>query len=267
MGNPVLEKIAAIARELPGLPSVAQEALAHLSTPDANPAGLQAIMSRDPALTLKVLRMANSAYYRRGREITSLGDAIVLLGFKTIQSLVLSSAVQRVLNSAGALAPRLWEHCFTVAVACREISADAPGMGVEREEAFLAGLFHDVAKGVMAAQFPGIYSKPLSASEEREALGFDHAELGQVLLTKWQIPAVLTEGVGGHHGRSASPLSSLIRLGNLVSRPLAPGLSADDGEPANLKAVEIWGLTEDAIGGVRESIAPLIHEERSLSDG
>lgn len=264
MASQVLEKIALIAKDLPGLPSVAQEALRHLSTPEANPASLQAIMSRDPALTLKVLRMANSAYYRRGREISSLGDAIVLLGFKTVQSLVLSSAVQRVLSSAGALAPRLWEHCFAVAVACRE-AAGVAKRGFDREEAFLAGLFHDVAKGVMAAQFPGIYSRPLTVADESEVVGFDHALLAQLLLYKWQIPAALADGVGGHHDNGANELSRLIALGNVIARPIAPGVSACGGEFGEETAL-LWGLDGETLVSLRESVFVTISEERGSSD-
>lgn len=264
MSNPVLEKIALIAKDLPGLPAVAQEALAHLSTPEANPASLQSIMSRDPALTLKMLRMANSAYYRRGREISSLSDAIVLLGFKTVQSLVLSSAVQRVLSSAGSIAPRLWEHCFAVAVACREASVRA-GVDIEREEAFLAGLFHDVAKGIMAAQFPGLYSHPKGVGEERDYLGFDHAQLAQVLLYKWQIPKALADGVGGHHSNGDNTLSRLIALGNLIARPIAPGISVC-GDGFGEDTALLWGIGEDDLKSLKESVSNTISEERSRSD-
>ena len=266
MHNSIVEKLAAIVKELPGLPTVAQEVLRQLSVPGTNPAVLEQTMSRDPALSLRVLRMANSAYYRRGREISSLSDAIVLLGFKTIQSLVLSSAVVNVLNSAGSIAPRLWEHCFAVGVACREL-ARMNGLPVhEREEAFLAGLFHDVAKGVIASRFPGIYSFPKTAADERDLLGFDHAQLGLVLLNKWQIPSALSDAVGGHHSGAPGLLASLIQAGNCVAQPIAPGVAPLPRECPEELAVR-WSLDVASMAALREKTEETISEERSISDG
>lgn len=261
MANPIVEKIASIVKELPSLPSVAQEVLRQLSIPGTNPATLQNIMSRDPSLSLRVLRMANSAYYRRGREISSLADAIVLLGFKTVQSLVISSAVQRVLNSAGSIAPRLWEHCFAVGLACREVAGVNGMSSAEKEEAFLAGLFHDVAKGVMASRFPGIYSSPKSHADESELLGFNHALLGAVLLTKWQIPQTMAQAVGSHHSEEPDRIGSLILLGNIIAEPIAPGVSpVPRAYPPGLPGE--WGLDGDGMAEIRDSVEKMIHEER-----
>jgi HD-like signal output (HDOD) protein len=182
MSEQLLAKVAAVVDDLPSLPAVAQEVLALLSDPSTKPERLQSSLSRDPALSLQVLRISNSAYYRRGREITSLADAIVLLGFKTVQSLVMSSAVHRVLSSAGGIASQLWEHCFAVGAACREVAALNGAKMLAKEEAFMVGLFHDVGKGVIATKFPGIYNSGLSAAGETEQIGFNHAELGGVLL-------------------------------------------------------------------------------------
>jgi HD-like signal output (HDOD) protein len=221
----ILKKIASLVKDLPSLPAVAQEVLQLLSIPGTEPALLQESMQRDPALTLKVLRIANSAYYRRGREISTLADAIVLLGLKTVQCIVMSSAVQRVLDSAGDVSEKLWEHSFAVAVACREVASHNRESTERKEEVYLAGLFHDVAKGVIATHFSGIYNLPLSLEGETEDLGFTHTNLAQVLLTKWAIPAVITEAVSSHH---LDPLpegyAEVIVLGNWLTEECAPGV-------------------------------------------
>lgn len=266
MANPVLEKIAGIVKELPSLPTVAQEVLHQLSVPGTHPTVLQNIMSRDPSLSLKVLRLANSAYYRRGGEISSLSDAIVLLGFKTIQSLVLSTAVQQVLNSAGSVAPKLWEHCFAVALSCRQVASHSGLSLTEREEAFLAGLFHDVAKGVIASRFSGIYNTPKSVEDERDLLGFDHAQLGQVLLFKWQIPAALSEAVGGHHNPPPDSLAGLIRLGNYLCEPVAPG-TAPIPRGMDQALLAAWNIDDSNLDELRDAIETLVKEERSAPNG
>ncbi|RXL80522.1 HDOD domain-containing protein, partial [Citrobacter sp. AAK_AS5] len=76
---------------------------------------------------------------------------------KTIQTLLLTSVAHRVIASAREVAAQLWDHSYAAAVACREFAREMGRSVLQREEAFLAGLFHDVGKGVIAARFPGVY--------------------------------------------------------------------------------------------------------------
>lgn len=261
MPNPVVEKIAGLVRELPALPAVAQQALALLSDPTTEPEALQEVFSRDAALALKLLRLANSAYYRRSREVTTLSAAVVLLGFKTIQTLVLSSAVYRVLSAAGPSALQLWEHSFAVAAGCRELAKEMGEGGSAREEAFLAGLFHDVGKGVIAAKFPGVYGQPLGVSGELETLGFHHGHLAQVLLARWEIPGPLAAAVGSHHECDAPGLAGLVALGDWLAWEVAPGLGAAfPAEPGTL--VQWAGLSQDRMDGLRATVEKYLAEER-----
>jgi HD-like signal output (HDOD) protein len=261
MSEQLLAKVASLVDDLPSLPAVAQEVLAMLSDPSTKPESLQASLSRDPALSLKVLRISNSAYYRRGREITSLADAIVLLGFKTVQSLVMSSAVHRVLSSAGGIAAQLWEHCFAVGAACREVAALNGARMMEKEEAFMVGLFHDVGKGIIGTKFPGIYKAGIGVAGETEQLGFNHAELAGVLLEKWDIPDDLTQSVLMHHDPAPQGKAAYVTVANWLCEPTAPGIS--DGpraEPTELIAQ--LNIGPDDILDIRERVEQLVAEER-----
>jgi HD-like signal output (HDOD) protein len=228
MPSPVVERIAKLVSDLPPLPAVAQQALSLLNDPTTEPEELQSVLSKDPALALKVLGMSNSAYYRRGRAVTTLSGAVVVLGFKTIQTLVLSSAVHRVISTAGDIATQLWEHSFAAGVATRELSKHVGHSMQQREEAFLAGLFHDVAKGVIASKFPGVYAEPLGVTGEVETLGFHHSHLAHVLLVRWEIPQQLALAVAGHHEPASDGLARLTTLGDGLAWRLAPGVGAPD---------------------------------------
>lgn len=260
MDRAVVDRIARLVEDLPALPVVAQQALSALSDPATRPETLEAVLSRDPALSVKVLGQANSAYYRRGRPVTTLAGAIVLLGFKTLQTLILSSAVHRVLQSAGGAAEMLWLHCFGAGLACRELSRKAGSLAVAPDEAFLVGLFHDVGKGVIASRFPRVYDGVGGCAGEREALGFDHGQLGGVLLARWAIPEALAEAVGGHHDPATRGLAELARVGDWVAWGPAPGLASAPPEPAEACFTAL-GLNPGDLDSVRERLAGALAEE------
>ncbi|MBI5017493.1 MAG: HDOD domain-containing protein [Deltaproteobacteria bacterium] len=262
MERAALDRVAGMVRDLPALPLVAQEALALLSNPTTEPEELQAVLSRDPALALSVLRLANSAFYRRKRAISTLASAILLLGFKTIHTLILSSAVHRVLAAAGPHANLLWEHCFAAGVACRELRRRVEGHGDAAEEAFLAGLFHDIAKGVMAAKFPRVYARSIGTAGELAQLGFHHGHLGQVLLEQWEIPVALADAVGTHHDEEPSELGCLAAVADWLAWSVAPGIGTEV-PPVPVQALAGLGPAADALDDLRDRLASSLAEERS----
>jgi len=260
MGSPPIERLAALVQDLPALPAAAQRALALLADSATEPEQLQEALGRDQALALQVLRLSNSAYYRRNREVSTLSGAVVVLGFRTIQTLLLSCAAQRVIAAAGDLAEQLWSHSFAAAVACREFGREFKWGGLEREEAFLAGLFHDLGKGVIASRFPGIYEEAQGAEGEQSALGFDHGGLGQLLLERWGIPAALAGAVGTHHGANPSPLGCLVTAGEWLVWGVAEGVGGPPPErPSAL--LEAYGLGPERLGGVLERVKLVLEEE------
>ncbi len=260
MTNPLIDRMAGLVGELPALPVVAQQALALLGDPAAEPEALQTVLSRDPALAVKVLSQANSAHYCRGRAITTLGAAVVLLGFKTIQTLVLSSAVHRVLQGTGSRGQTLWLHSFGAGLAGREVARRGRGFGGEPEEAFLAGLFHDVGKGVLASKLPRLYDAPLGWAGEAQELGFHHGELGQALLLRWGIPAGLAEAAGEHHGPDVGGLVGVARVADWLIWPLAPGIGAPEPRRPEESLVAL-GLADDEIDELHARLTRALAEE------
>jgi hypothetical protein len=130
----------------------------------------------------------------------------------------------------------------------------------KREEAFLAGLFHDVGKAVIAARFPGMYRDGGGVAEERDALGFDHGDLGEVLLTRWEIPGDLSAAVGTHHRPTQSPLGELVVVGEWLAWAVAPGVGREP--PARPNAyLDANGLGANRLGDILETVKLYLDEE------
>lgn len=252
----------ALVGDLPALPAVAQEALARLEDPTTEPEELQAVLGRDPALSLKLLRLANSAFYKRRREISTLASAVLLLGFKTIQSVVLGSAVREVLSRSCSNASGLWTHCFAAAVASRALHRRGGARAEEAEAAYLAGLFHDASKGVIAAKFPGAYAAALTVRDELDLFGFHHGQLGCVLLSRWELPPVLAAAVGTHHDLEPEGLGRVVAAADWLSWEVAPGFGAPaPARPDSLLGT--LGLGGAEITAFRQELADALAEEGS----
>ncbi len=230
----------------PELPPAAAAVLRAAAKPGAGAAELAKAVSADPELAEAVVDLANSADYRAPEPIKDVRGAVVRLGLERVRSLVLASSVFRLFpadsGQAGA-EPRvspagLWTHALAAAFSAEAVARLA---GTPSEDAFLAGLFHDLGKLLLARQLPGPYAAVLDrveessvtlAEAESEMLGFTHARAGAWLLSKWGLPGSVVTAVSGHHPQPAgapapSRLTSWVHVGDLVARALAAGSTAD----------------------------------------
>jgi len=193
-------------------------------------------------MTARILKIANSAMYSCSRKVKTLTEAIVMLGFNSIRSLVVTSAARNLYNTqnshTGLKERLLWEHSIGSAFACRLIAqVKVPALA---EEAFLAGLMHDIGKLVLNLQVPEVFdeivqvvyneNQPFAATEQKY-LGFDHAEVGSQLVNKWNLSPVLEEAILQHHDTTAfsseNPLLSILDLGNNLCHKLGIGFVDD----------------------------------------
>jgi HD-like signal output (HDOD) protein len=154
--NDQLKNIIMTTRDLPAMPQVASKVLELSSDPNTSAQQLQQIIADDQAMTARILKIANSAMYSCSRKVKTLTEAIVMLGFNSIRSLVVTSAARNLYNTrnstTGLKERLLWEHSIGVAFACRLLVQDR--MPALAEEAFLAGLMHDIGKLVLNLQVP-----------------------------------------------------------------------------------------------------------------
>ena len=226
--------------ELPEVPQIAFRAIQLLNNPETDVTDLAEVISSDQALTAKVLRLCNSAYYGLPRKVTTVSEAVVIVGFSSIKSLVLMITTQSSMNK-GLLGYKIgpgefWRHSIATAEAARFL---AQHIKYEKpEECFIAGLIHDIGKMVLNQHaLPEVYRAtnlsqkehlPVHVAEER-ILGFDHAGIGAALAERWNFPPVLVESLRRHHSfeplyldGKAVPLPTIVGIANLLSQAIDP---------------------------------------------
>ncbi len=218
-----LKKIIMSTRDLPAMPHVAGKVLELSSDPNTSAAQLQKVISDDQAMTARILKIANSAMYACSRKIKTLTEAIVMLGFNSIRSLVVTSAARNLYmtgNKRMGLKERLlWEHSIGTAFGCRLlVQGQYPAMA---EEAFLAGLMHDIGKLVLNQHAGEQYDEVVQVvynenrpfvETERDLIGFDHTEVGAMLVNKWKLSPILETVIADHHQEESFSRDNLLLL-------------------------------------------------------
>ncbi len=195
---------------LPIVPVVAANVLALSRDPDVNFSRLEKMISADPALVAKLLRMGNSAYFGSRKKVTSVNEAVVRMGLKVTRMTVLGFSLEadispRVPESFEI--DRFWRHALTTAIGARTVAERV--WPAKRDDAFAAGILQDIGMVALQCAVPDLYAKvfenrhahPTTRIEEIEqrVLGFTHARVGAELLRKWGIPEEVYGPVGLHH--------------------------------------------------------------------
>lgn len=191
---------------LPSMPAAAVRIVGLCDDPDVELSGLAEAVALDPALSARILRIANSAAYNRGHEVTSIDRAMMLMGIKLVKLTALGFVVSSTLsdqleNSDEDVASQVWRQCLVKAVACREL-AQLAGLRAT-PEAFLAGLFDGMGQllGMVTrgATFgPLLIEDPFPGAEaERQCLGITSSELVQAALRSWGVPELYARVLEG----------------------------------------------------------------------
>ncbi len=254
-----LDQLVQWVQEIPPLPNVAVRVMRMADDPNVGPRDIAAVVSTDVALATRVLRIANSAYYGMARKVSTLNEAVLLLGLKAMRSLAVAAAAYDTLKNEAAgynlASGELWRHSISCAVASQVIAQKT--RKVQPEEAFVAGLLHDVGKVILslyvAQQFQAILAlvelEQIPFSEaERTVLGFDHAEVGARIAEKWNLPTPLVAAIGGHHslqrGGDMPELAAVVHIANAVCLTEGMGLGADGlDEPLDPAALQLLNMT------------------------
>lgn len=275
-----LKSLVMTIRDLPAMPHVASKVLELSSDPDTSAARLQQVISDDQAMAARILKIANSAMYACSRRIKTLSEAIVMLGFNSIRSLVVTSAARNLYSTGAArmgLKERLlWEHSIGTAFACRHL-ADARHPGL-REEAFLAGLMHDIGKLVLNLQVPDrfeeiiqiVYNENREFHEtEVEILGFDHARVGALLVNKWKLSPMLEGVIRDHHDEQRltadQPLLLHLDLANRLCHKLGIGFQeSNDLDLCASTANRHLRFTEDELAEIAEALQQTLEVEMEV---
>ena len=206
-----LQTVTARLTSLPSPQSLCHELLEELQSPEASLTKVAHFILQDIGMTTKVLHVVNSAFFGVGRTMTSVEEAVKLLGLDIVKALVLSVQLLKSFDETsleGFSLNMLWDHSMTVATYAKQIANIDKAEQPVVNGAFFAGLLHDVGKLVLAAEIPEDYgtvlklaaeSKLAAVEAEHEILGATHAEVGAYLLGLWGFSNSVIEAIAFHH--------------------------------------------------------------------
>ncbi len=229
-------------KDLPTLPTILVECNKLLEDPNVSANQLAKAIKTDQAVSSKVLKLVNSAFYGLSGKVGTISQGIVVLGFNTVRNIILSLSVLDLLPKDADLGEfeisDLWKHSLGCAVISR-VFAQKVGIK-DPEEAFVAGLLHDIGKIIIAKLFQEELvtilktthqEKKLFLDVERDVLGTAHDQIGGMLAKNWQLPSTLSESISFHHNGEKTmkhaKLVYTIRLADIVTRGLQIGSGGD----------------------------------------
>ncbi len=206
----ILEK----SEDLPCLPMTAIKVFKLCSSKNADSQKLEELLKSDQALVAKILRTVNSALYGLRREITSVSEAVKILGIKGIKNLVLQSSTADLFNFEGG--KQLWRDSIEASIIVDALSKQLKQTSSDTQ--FLTALLHNIGRSVFAKNFAKIYSPIISNCHklneiylaEEELFAMDHRETGGILACNWELPLDVVSGIQGNH--SSMSEASLIDL-------------------------------------------------------
>ena len=258
-----LEHVLKRIQDLPPLPTSAMRVLELLKKPETSAKELEFVIGQDPALTAGILRQANSAFYGYARRISSLQDAIVILGFKVLQSLAMTAAVAPLLKTpiVGYEIEQdgLWQHSILTGIAAKSICKRLKLP--HGDAAFTAGLLHDIGKIIISiyVQQLGDYMlervniAQLSYVElEEKIIGFSHATVGGFAAKGWNLPNDLVECISFHHSpkdaKENVTLASVVHVANALANTLGVGGGVDSFlNPLQPEALERLNISDSTM--------------------
>ena len=210
---------------LPTLPSLYAEITQAAESQTANAKTLAQIISRDMAMSAKLLQLVNSSFFGIGRRVSSIEQAVALLGMVRIKALVLSESIFKQFalpkKTAGLSVDGLWAHSLLVADVARNISREEGQGGDRPDQAFTAGVLHDVGKLILMSRQTDAFEAILNRAQalraplwliEMDVFGVTHAQIGAYLLNLWGLPPRIAEAVELHHTPSSIAYDGLCAL-------------------------------------------------------
>lgn len=245
------------------IPEIVTKLRRMMDNPSMSAAAVGDEIAKDQVLAAKVLRLVNSGFYGFRTPITTITQAMVLLGFDVVKTLVLSASVLDLLELMNRYLAGLWEHCLATA---RVAGAIADHLKMPNsEEIAVSGLLHDLGKVVIAQKFPVEHKRIraiiesrrcLQMEAEREVLdGVTHPEIGMWLLKKWGLPAKLFFPIAYHAqfhpAREFADRTAVVHLADVMCRARGYGYPGDGQVPTiNREAWEMLRITMEDVEGI-----------------
>jgi putative nucleotidyltransferase with HDIG domain len=254
-------------KSFPGMPATAARLMPLLQNPDASASKIEDILKYDPGLTANILKLTNSAYFGLPSRVSSVRQAIMLLGWKRLLQLVMTMCMSALMKKPvpGYDLPRgeLWRHSVAVSVAA-DLLVKSLSIS-DADEVFTAALLHDIGKLVLGdyvqedlEKIEGMVTKGISFEvAEFVVLGTNHATIGARILQNWSLPQELVNAVSWHHDPENCDhyclLSDVVHIANIVGRRVGfrKGRDGQALEPS-LEVAERLGVNQGHIDALAE---------------
>lgn len=257
---------------IPTIPPVVRKLLKTVDSPSISLGEIGEVITKDQALTAKLLKMVNSPIYGFPGRISSVSQALILLGLNVVKGMLLSISVFEIMEKTMV---GLWEHSLCTALAARSIALKR-GLK-DPEEVMVSALLHDVGKVALKIKFPEEYGQALLISKNEERLireseesifAVSHAEVGGWLTEKWYFPRSLTEPIAYHHRPLLSKFSpqrtAIVHVADILVRARGTGFGGDNFvPPVNTRVWEDLSLSKEEI----KDIMAVIDETASDAEG
>jgi putative nucleotidyltransferase with HDIG domain len=244
------DEISARLMKLPPMTTAMTELIQSLDGDEVDFRRLGSAIGSDPVLAAKVLRVANSSFYGLPRRVSSIQDATIVLGLRTVRTLVLAAALTGQFPASTLSEFNLqacWRHGIGTAICARMF---APHAGLSSDAAFAAGLLHDIGRVGLAVSCPEYYRQVMLFRQERDCtydeaeqaiFSLDHAAVGRAISERWNLPEAIRDAVAEHHiPQAGGPLvlSGLVHIADVLAHALDLAGDKDDAVPA--LSAEAW---------------------------
>jgi len=264
-------------RELPALPTVAVGVMRITADPKATLPDLRRVIEADEALASKILRFSNSALYGRVGTVSTLHGAITALGFLTVRWLAITASAHSLFRKSATHDSDhglLWQHSLKCAIGSRLLAKRINLVPNQVEEAFVAGLLHDIGKLVVLEKAPGYISRFYEWCEalsleffevEQDVLGTNHAEISRHIFKHWNIPSSLSDAVANHHSPESAKESKVLAQVLFTADRFFPmrelhGRSLTNEDLTMLPLTLEHGVSEKEVAELREKTEELYSE-------
>ncbi len=250
------DELLAALRDLPPLPSVVLELVESLGHEELSATQYAAKISRDQALAAKTLRLANSSFYGRGRRVSSVAEAIAVLGLRTVRGVVTAAGLAGSFRRhPGFDHDAFWRHSIASALCAQALAGE-----LRRDDgdlAFTVGLLHDIGRLALASAFAPAYAEVEQwrrdqdcpgDEAERAVLGIDHAEVGVLIARQWNFAPAIADAIGQHHApptvgaattaTAELTLTGIAHVADAIAHAL--GLAGDADEAVPAMVLPVW---------------------------
>lgn len=264
--------------KLPPMPLIATRMVELINSPRSSADEMAKVISGDPAISARVLKIANSSFYSMARQVKTLSTAIVILGERTLKNLVLAASLRGMNAKFGDTEQMLWEDSMTCALGARFLSRSLRKS--DPEEAFIAGLFRHIGRVVFNNQESDSYQKIIAQQPgcgsdlmalEAEQFGIDHAALGAAVLEQWQLSEAMSLVALHHHDEQLADIADrdtreLAALVNIASEfPLLLGIFGEVStapQLAELPGAKMFDLSEAQLEELFSEFSEVFEENR-----